>query len=245
MPYDIAELLEVRDVAHFLRLMQEEFGARIGSRRFFRISATPTELDSVSADLDDAQLLALLQNPPNPHARFAGWDVKPLPPLRRNSLGFENERIDFHHMKFVKNGHLEFWTEIDDSFCWQQDAKEMKEHPRLYPYAVVEHPVSFCRLYRALSDHLALDCDLIFQMQYWNVQGAYLLPYHPESIGFMAPMGGIRPLQRQRLLFEPKRFPSGFDPDPTALELIKDLYYEFGYGREHIPFFDETGHSRL
>lgn len=245
MQYDIAELLEIKDSGHFLKLMQEEFEARIGSRRFFRISATPAELGGVSAALDDSELLRLLMNPPNPHARFAGWDAKPLPPLRRSALGFENEMIDFHHLKFIKNGHLEFWTAIDYSFCWQQDANEMKEYPRLYPYAVVEHPVSFCRLYKALASYLSIDCDVIFQMQYWNVQGAYLRPYHPESIGFMAPNEKVKPLERQRLLFEPKRFPSAFDPDPSALELIKDLYYEFGFGREHIPFFDASGQCRL
>jgi hypothetical protein len=245
MQYDIAELLEVKDTGQFLKYMQDEFEGRIGPLRFFRISATPGVLGRVSAALDDSKLLELLQNPPNPHARFAGWDAKPLPPLRRSALGLENERVDFHHMKFVKNGHLEFWTEIDESFCWQQDRKEMKEHPRLYPYAVVEHPVSFCRLYRALADHLGVDCDVVFQMQYWNIQGAYMLPYHPESIGFAAPVERIRPLERQRLLFQAKRFPATFDPDPSALEVIKDLYYEFGYGREHIPFFDAEGHCRL
>ena len=35
------------------------------------------------------------------------------------------------------------------------------------------------------------------------------------------------------------------DPDPTALELIKELYFAFGYDRKHIPFFDATGHCRL
>src|ERR1039458_10169496 len=73
----------------------------------------------------------LLEKPPNPHGRSGGWDVRPLPPLKRTALGFENQRIEFHHMKFVKNGHLEFWTAIDQYFCWQQDPAEMKIHPRL------------------------------------------------------------------------------------------------------------------
>ena len=160
-------------------------------------------------------------------------------------MGFENERIEFHHAKFIKNGHLEFWTAIDESFCWQQDPLEMTKHPRFYPYAVVEYPLSFVRQYRAIADLLKIDCDIIFQMQYLNVQGAILLPYQPESIGFMIPMHPVKPLSRNRLLFPPKRFPKAFDPDPAALEIVKDLYHEFGYTREHIPFFDESGHSSL
>lgn len=245
MRYDIAEILEVRDATELRKMMQQEFEERIGQDRFFRITATPADLGEISADLDDPQLLKCLSQPPNPHGRRGGWDAKPLPPLERTSWGFENERISYHHMKFIKNGHLEFWTAIDHFFCWQQDAEEMKEQPRLYPYPVVEHPLSFVRLYRALADLLNLGSGVIFQMEYLNIQGAILLPYQPESIGFEVPIEPIKPLGRNRLLFEPKRVEKSFDPDPTALVLVKDMYHEFGYGREHIPFFDQTGHSSL
>jgi hypothetical protein len=243
--YDIADLLDVREASDLRAMMQEDFERRIGQKRFFRVTATPVNLGQISVDLDDSRLFGLLLQPPNPHGRRGGWDARPLPPLQRTSWGLENERIEFHHMKFIKNGHLEFWTAIDHFFCWQQDAVEMKDHPRLYPYAVVEHPLSFVRLYRALADYLNVDGDVDFQMQYLNIQGAILLPYQPESIGFMAPIDPIKPLVRERLLFQAKRFRKDFDPDLAALELIKDIYYEFGYGREHIPFFDETGHSTL
>ena len=245
MEYDIAEILEVRETSEFLKMMQDVFEERIGSERFFRISGTPTDLGKISADLEDGRLLKLFTNPPNPHGRFGGWDVKPFPPFKRTALGFENDRINIHHMKFIKNGHLEFWTAVDQYFCWQQDADEMREHPRLYPYAVVEHPLSFSRLYRALADYLEIDCDILFQMQYLNIRGAILLPYQPESIGFMVPMNPVQPLARDRLVFPTKKVRKDFDPDPVALEMVKDLYYEFGYGREHIPFFDELGQSRL
>ena len=121
----------------------------------------------------------------------------------------------------------------------------MKTHPRLYPYPVVEHPLSFARLYRALADYLQIDSEIVFQMEYLNIQGAVLLPYQPESIGFSAPVEPVRPLARNRLVFERKHVPKDFDPDLSALELIQDLYFEFGYGREQIPFFDGTGHSVL
>jgi len=243
--YDIAEISEARDVSQFLKMMQDTFEERIGGDRFFRITGTPVNLGRLTAKLEDSKLLELLAEPPNPHGRRSGWDARPFPPLKRTSIGFENDRINFHHMMFIQNGHLEFWTAIDDYFCWRQAAQEMKEHPRLYPYAVVEHPLSFVRLYRTLVDFLRIDCDVIFQMQYLNIQGALLLPYQPESIGFKFPLDPIKPLARSRLVFPTKMFPVGFDADATALEVIKDLYYEFGYGREHIPFFDDSGRSTL
>jgi hypothetical protein len=121
----------------------------------------------------------------------------------------------------------------------------MKNHPRLYPYPVVEHPLSFLRLYRALADLLQIHGDILFQMQYLNVRGAILQPYQPESIGFKNPFEPVRPLEDNRLVFEKKRFAEDYDPDPSALEIIKELYYAFGYGREQIPFFDATDHSNL
>lgn len=238
MENDIAEVLEVRDPDQLLKVMQTEFEAKIGSARFFRITGTPSDL-KVLASPNDRVLIQLLENPPG---RESGWNVRPLPPLRRNALGFENDRIDFHHLKFIRNGHLEFWTKIDEYFAWNQDEASFKEHPRLYPYAVIEHPLSFCRLYKKLMEHLHVNSPVIFQMQYVNVKGVVLLPYRPESIGFMHPMVPIKPSERNRLVFPKHYLPYNYDPDLATLELVEELYSEFGYGREHIPFFDPTGH---
>ncbi len=242
MEYDIAEVLEIRDLSKFLKLMQESFESQIGLQRTFRVTGTPVDLGEVEADLDNRELQDLLEDPPG---RQGGWNSKPLRPLRRNSLGFETDRPDFHHLKFIKNGHLEFWTAIDEHFSWRQKPEEHKTNPLLYPYAVVEYPVSFLRLYRQVVDLLNIKSDCTFQMEYLNVQGAILRPYQPESIGYDHSVEGIRPLERTRLIFPKKSFPSKFDPDPTALELIKDLYYEFGYDRSHIPFFDSNGRCKL
>lgn len=240
--YDIAEVIEIRDLSKFLRVMQETFETQIGSQRTFRITGTPVDLGQVEADLENPELRSLLEDPPG---RQGGWNVKPLLPLRRNALGFENEKVDFHHLKFIKNGHLEFWTAIDEHFSWRQKVEEHKTRPLLYPYAVVEYPVSFLRLYRKLADLLNIQSGCVFQMEYLNIQGAILLPFQPESIGYQHPIESIKPLDQPRLVFPKKTVPSNFDPDPTALELVKDLYFQFGYERKHIPFFDSTGHCKL
>ena len=239
MEYDIADILELRDLDQLLKVMQSEFETRVGDLPFFRITGTPSDLKAVASP-SDRTLIELLQNPPG---RESGWTVKPLPPLRRNALGFENDRIDFHHLKFIRNGHLEFWTRIDESFAWNQDEASFKRHPRLYPYPVVEYPLTFCRLYRKLADHLKVHSTVVFQMQYINVKGVVLLPYRPESIAFMHATQPIKPAERSRLVFPKHYLPYNFDPDKASLELVEELYYEFGYGREHIPFFDEGGHA--
>ena len=244
--YDIADILGWNLAESLLPVMQREFERAIGVNRFFRITGTPTRMVGISADLENPELVKLLLDPPDPHMRgHSGWNVKPWGTLKRNALGFENDSFDVNHLKFLKNGHLEFWTAVDSLFCWRQNEKEMAQHPRLYPHAVVEHPVSFLRLYRDLAALLRIDCDIVFQMQYLNVKDVILLPYRPESIGFEHPIESIKPLARNRLVFAPRTVSKGFDPDPSALELIKDLYYEFGYTREHIPFFDSTGHCEL
>jgi hypothetical protein len=222
--------------------MQQAFEEKIGQRPMFRITGTPTELEDMPESIRNPQLASVLEDPPG---RTDGWTVKPLPPFRRNALGFENDRIDWHHLKFIRNGHLEFWTEIDYSFCWNQTEESFKQHPRLYPYAVVEYPLSFCRLYSRVITTLGIQSPVIFQIQYLNVKGVILLPYRPESIGFMHPMESVKPLDRQRLVLPKHRVSPNFDPDRVALDLVQDLYFEFGYERKHIPFFDASGHSTL
>jgi hypothetical protein len=241
MEYDIAEVLEIRDVSKFLGLMQESFETQIGTQRTFRITGTPVDLGEVSADLDDRRLKDLLEEPPG---RQGGWNAKPLLPLRTNSLGFENDRTDFHHLKFVRNGHLEFWTAIDEHFSWRQKSGQ-KTNPILYPYAVVEYPVSFLRLYAQVAEILSIKSGCVFQMEYLNVQGAVLRPYQPESIGYDHSIEAIRPSEKQRLIFPKKKVSIPFEPDPVAFDLIKELYYAFGYQRQHIPFFDANGICRL
>ncbi|MGC2741642.1 MAG: hypothetical protein WA672_00540 [Candidatus Angelobacter sp.] len=242
METDIAEILELTDSNQFLKLMQRVFEDRVGSRPMFRITGTPSVLEDSPSSVKNSQLIALLENPPG---RTDGWTVKPLPPLRRNALGFENDRIDWHHLKFIRNGHLEFWTAIDSSFCWNQDPESFKQHPRLYPYAVVEYPLSFCRLFSKVVRLLDIKESVVLQIQYINIKGAVLLPYRPESLGFMHPMQSVKPLDRQRLVLPKLKVPVGFDPDPVALDLIQELYFEFGYEKKHIPFFDQSGHSTL
>jgi|SRR5437660_1317460 len=242
METDIAEIIELRDTVQFLKIMQQIFEERVGSKPMFRITGTPTDLGAVSANLNSPELVSILEHPPT---RSGGWTVRPLPPLRRNVLGFESDRIDYHHLKFIRNGHLEFWTLIDSHFCWRQDEQSFKQHPRLYPYPVVEYPLSFCRLYRQLVKFLNINSPIVFQVQYVNVKGVILLPDRPESEGFIAPMESVKPLDTNRLVLPKVTVPNDFDPDPTALELVQDVYFQFGYSQRHIPFFDNTGHSEL
>jgi hypothetical protein len=73
----------------------------------------------------------------------------------------------------------------------------------------------------------------------------FFCPFQPESIGYRHPIEAIKPLAQSRLVFQKKTFPTSFDPDPAALELIKDIYFQLGYERKQIPFFDSTGHCKL
>ena len=242
METDIAEIIELKDTSQFLKIMQQIFEERVGKRPMFRITGTPAELGRISADLNSPELVNLLEHPTG---RNDGWTVRPLPPLRRNVLGFESDRIDYHHLKFIRNGHLEFWTMIDGHFCWRQDEEGFKQHPRLYPYPVVEYPLSFCRLYSQLVKLLNISTSIVFQVQYINVKGIILLPYRPESEGFIDPLESVKPLDTNRLVLPKVTVPHDFDPDPTALELVQDVYFQFGYTPRQIPFFDSTGHSEL
>ncbi len=236
------ELWEINQPDLLMRRMREEYEQQITGERFFRITATPTNLQSNVIDTGSQELRNLLERPP---FRDSGWTVEAHGPIQRTNRGLESDDPDWGRIILLKNGHFEFWKRIDWLFCWNQDLKVMQQHPRLYPFAVVEYPVTFVRLYRKILDQLNLKFDVLFQMQYSNIDGAVLLPYHPDSVHYAISAKAVLPMQKSTIIIEPRSAGYGFDPDPIVLDMLEDVYAEFGYERKHIPFFDQTGHCNI
>lgn len=180
-----------------------------------------------------------LENPPE--QRYAGWNMDTVGPARLTQFGFNRGDGLFRELALLWNGHCEFVTEIDDSFSWRQDSSEFQDHPLLYPYPVVEYPVSFSRFVSTLYDHAGYQGSVLLRMEYWNIKGAILRPGHPNSIGFT---------------LESSTFDEGDDfasetstelpimEDRPAYKLIVDLYAAFGFGEDAIPFFSQ-GSARI
>jgi hypothetical protein len=218
--------------------LRRDFSNRSGQNRFFRLVAIPTVLQDYAAKIGEASIQQLLLNS---IGRRDGWTTRASPPIRRTRFGYESENIEFHHVRLLNNGALEFSTAIDQYFCWRQPPDSIEKHPRLYPYAVVEFPLSFCRQYLQIVSLLRVTSDVIFQMEYHNIEGAILLPFRPESVGYALPLEPVRAWDKKNLILKPQTAAYPFVPEEVTYSMLLDLYHSFGYEERHVPFRKPDG----
>lgn len=235
-----AQLHKVTNLALLLEKLDSEFSRQLGKRRAFRLTITPSPLVGEIVDPSRRNIRELLSNPPK--QRYAGWNMQNSGDFRVTSLGFEMPEFLQHELQLLRNGHFEFRTEIDESFSWKQDPQEFKSHPLLYPLPVTEYPVSFLRFAKHLFSFLGYKGGFVWRMRYYNIKDCQLRPYHPEAIRFR--ITDARIFMENNVFVEDNLLPD-FDPDSSALKLIHELYYKFGFTREHIPFFDDKGQFSL
>jgi hypothetical protein len=182
----------------------------------------------------------LLKNPPS--YRNAGWDIKVMGQFRPTLEGIENEDYNWKHLLLLKNAHLEFWSKIDESFCWRQNDIDMKQHPRLYPYAIIEYSYNFFRLLKSLLKIIGLTGNLIIGGGIYNCSGCYIRPGHPDNMEFQDPLlyksnywTSTNPieLRNYEIIYE-------FDIDEKTFHVVTEIYAAFGIERNYIPLFDNN-----
>lgn len=207
---------------------------------YFRTAITPMNPNANLVDVDSKDIRQLITNPPG--SRRSGWNMESGSyQIERFAEGIRRGEKDDEYLELLNNGHMEFWAPLNEHFCWRQSPEEFRTRPRLYPYPVTEYPVTFLRLYRALVDMLGIASDFLIDLRYMNLQGYILLPYAPNTIGFMSGHEEAKPLANQHLVVPRASVTSDFDPDREAYNLIRTVYAAFGLAAEAIPFFTEEG----
>ena len=204
---------------------------------YFWFASTPVNPRKNLIDVDSLDIRSPIQNPPG--SRFSGWNMDFYQgSIERSGDGVYKGKKDYRYLHLLENGHMEFWTPLDERFCWNQSAIEFQHHPRLYPYPVTEYPTTFLRLYRAIVDEAKLEEDLIINFCYANLKGYILLPGSPSSVSFKLPFEKV-PYSEENLSFR-TQVSNDFEPDQTAYEVIKRVYAAFGHHPSSaIPFFDK------
>jgi len=216
---------------------RERFEEEVGDQPFLWLASTPANPRQRLIDLDAPEIASLLSTPPG--SRHGGWNMAGLDRNRRKTLtGVELGIKEYRWLDIFENGHLEFWAALDDHFCWMQSPEEQRVRPRLYPYPVVEYPVSFLCLAAALLESTDYSGELLIQLQYRNVGGYTLRPGHPGGFDFAFDSSG--PFTESHLLVGPVRVDAPLEPDEVALDLLRIVYRAFGYGVERIPFRDSS-----
>jgi len=218
------------------------FIKEVGNEPFFRVSVTPVSPKEGLIDVASEPIRTLINNPPG--SRRSGWNMEAgYRQIERFVEGIRRGEKNKEYLELLSNGHMEFWTPLDENFCWRQSPEEFSKRPRLYPYPVIEYPTTFLRLYRAIVDSLRISNDFIVDLCYLNLKGYILAPYAPNAIGFMDADTYSKPFEDKHLRVTRRTIKDDFDPDQTAYELIQTVYAAFGFDESVIPFF--TGEGRF
>lgn len=208
----------------------------VGVTPYFWIAATPNSLGQYELDVDSPQLRTTTENPLG--SREAGWNMKLTALINNISDGVERGTKEFEYLALFTNVHMEFWTPLNEHFCWTQKKEEFEKKPELYPYPVVEYPVTFLRLYKAIVGLSNLQGEITINLRYANLRGYRLRPYAPRQVGYMF-ADEMKPYQHDHLILPSLRRSHSFDPDKTAYGLLKKVYSSFGLSSSTIPFYNE------
>ena len=226
----------------FLGARKREIFEDIQTEPYYIVSVTPIFVDTEVIDIRDSSLRNILENPPG--QRQSGWNLifqdRPEPTLHGLAIG--NPLLKA--LELFRNGHIELRVSIDlDSFCRHQIEIEGQQYPVLYPYPLVEYPVSLLRLSKAIYAHLGLTDPLVVSVSLYNINGFALERLATQGPRMMpVQYYGPRPSRKEHLEIAPRQTIALEEPDRVAKRFVDRIWQAFGY--EHAPLFDNEGNFR-
>lgn len=243
-------LLQLQSDDVFLQHMEERFQSTVGTHPFYRLWACPIPVNQLQLREHRDQLIELLSNPP--HLRPHGWNLIPIVPIRQTSIGVATETTDYHYIELLWNGQVEFRTSADDdSFHWDQATDKQRTLDDLYPYAIVEPAHNLVMLTQEICRIVGYSGQMRFGLGLYNIRGKVLLPGPPESFGYRRERHLIQTghtshdFSKHHLRIPPVTTAISDLPGTIAWQLVREVYYRFGYPDEAIPFFDEQHQCTL
>ncbi|MFC1987183.1 helix-turn-helix domain-containing protein [Chloroflexota bacterium] len=219
--------------------MKTKMLSEIDVQPYLWLAATPENLESVTIDTSSEEIRLLLTHPPG--SRLHGWNMEL--PTSTNTIpdGIERGPKDYEYIALYNNAYMEFWTPLGRHFCWRQSPEEYSNRPELYPYPVVEYPVSFLRLYEAIVERANIIGNIVIYLSYYNLRGYRLRPYSPRAAGYLfADATDLRPYEYDHLEVPPKVIArSSFNPDQLAFGMLTQVYSAFHHSSTAIPFYED------
>jgi hypothetical protein len=242
MEIDEGNLFTLQSNDVFLRHQERQFLSEVGETPYYRLWATPIRVNQLNLRDRRMDMVQLLRSPPK--LRGSGWDVTPIGNFRAAAIGLLCGRTDFHHLRLLWNGHLEFWTRADEvDFHWEEfNAKP--PYRLLFPYAIIEAAECFVRLTSQMCQIAEYHGQLRFGLGLYHIEGQFLLPGEPDTFSSMRAWGmgaqphGPQPFDSKHLIVAPIHVQAGDLPDTVGWRLVSQVYYRFGYTDDQIPLFD-------
>lgn len=224
---------DITDGKTLSRHAREHFERLFGVIPSFYMSAVPAH--SIESTLDFEKIRSLFLQPSG--SRYGGWNMSLPSDFRANSAELIRGEEKNCQLTLMNNGLLEFQADLVSLFCFGQIRQEPVALPRLYPYPVVEIPVTFLRLYSEISTVLNLnECDVIINLEFYNLRGFALTPDRPGAPGFDSQNAISKPYE-DRILLITRKVKSLENTDFLAYEILKELYAAFRFSEQRIPFF--------
>lgn len=223
------------------RIMEARFRNQIANEPYFRAVSTPVDTETLSIDPGSGDLRALLTDPPATRAH--GWTLPGVKKIKSTSEGCIGDGYDGSRLVFLKNGHLEFTIPYMSTLFQFALQGKTGAAPELFPLAVCELTVNFARLAKAVYEMVGSGGDVLFQLEFANIEGFFLRPGAPDTRIYLMPIPlvDLQPYQDKDLITNVQRVKAGFDPDPLALSLVEQVYNAFEIPRKYLPFFTRDG----
>lgn len=228
------ELSDGKDVANSLL---SEFMQRHPERSFF-LCAGPRHVNAKQLNLQSQSVTDFLRVPAATD-RNSGWNMRLVDrqPFQQSSSRISMGNPKFASLSLLASGFMTFEASLSETFFRAESAEELKARPLLWPFPVVEYPVSFFRMFRRLIETFAIsDSEWCVALHYHKLQGIFLAPHHPLSpffdLGNQAKMYAHEDLSVTEVVRKGE-----FTPDIVTYQVLSRMYEKFGLTEKDIPFF--------
>ncbi len=224
------------------------FVKAISDEPYYHIFASPNVPNQNVVSTEDQRICDILYNPPN--KRWAGFGITGL--LNRgvyqSKESISGNNITGGQITLLKDGYFEVQCPINFQFQrgWGSPQFAIPNSVKwLYPYVVIEFPVSFMRLLKAIYEQAGIVSEVFIQQSYHNITG-YALPEGPPTYPTFGAFIDERGMYETTTpILSQKRVAKDFIPDHVAYSLVKEVYASFGLSAQAIPAFDENGNFIL
>ena len=177
--------LDVDNYEELVYIMNLRFEAAISDQPYYRIFVLPTVLNPNAVSTVDQSIRDILKKPGRP----AGFGVTGLyePDVSQTREGISGRNITGGEIILLKNGYFEVRCPINIQFQrgWGDPQFVIPRSVKwLYPYVVIEFPVSFLRLVKLIYDKSGINSNIFIQQDYYNITG-YALPEGPPYLPYV------------------------------------------------------------
>ncbi len=208
---------------------------------WMKIQPVP-ELDSQTFDVNDRKLWRLLMDPAATGNRSAAWNfVLELRQPVVSSSGLRHGDGDDSYVQVKRNGAIEFRATLD-RLHWK------RPEPEIWPYALIEFPVSLMRLAAKLVESKGPEVThVLVDFAFIGMRGRTLRPGSPRypAIGTRKPEAFA---DDDLVPDKPFRFDRDElinAPDRCGLRLVTRIYEGFGFDADAIPPEFDQGSGTL